>query len=342
MNLKKAMDYFLKGYSYFHRKSNCMGHPELYAVEVTNHCMMDCEMCPRRDMTRPKGHMSFELFKKIIDQTKGYTEWLWLHDFGDPLLHPEIGRLIKYAKRKGIKTRLSTNPVSITEKKAKDVIDAGLDFMHISLDGIDEETYNLLRGKNADYKKGIANVERFLDIKKKSGKKKPIVRMGIIRMKKTEESVEKFKRIWLKRGVDEIEIKDFRTWDGSVKRIINMAGEENLSKEFKDTKKKVCRQPWIHMVVLWDGRVVPCCYDFDAKYVIGDLNKESLASLWNNEKMIKLRQQQITNNFKDNRLCVTCREKEGMPPSKLYPFNKFVIKTILTTGYYHLRGILRR
>ena len=134
MKLKRAMDYFLKGYSYFHRKGRCAGYPELYAVEVTNHCLFDCEMCPRRDMKRPKGHMDFKLFKKVIDQTRGFTEWLWLHDFGDPLLHPEIGRFIKYAREKGIKTRLSTNPISITEKKAKEFIEAGLDFIHISLD----------------------------------------------------------------------------------------------------------------------------------------------------------------------------------------------------------------
>jgi radical SAM protein with 4Fe4S-binding SPASM domain len=299
-------------------------------------------MCPRDIMTRPKGYMAFELFKKIVDQTKGCTEWLWLHHMGDPMLHPKVGDFIRYAKSKGIKTRLSTNPVCLTDKKVKEILDAGLDFIHISLDGMDNETYKLLRGKNADYEKAVKNTERLLDTKRKLGLKTPVVRMGIIRMKKTENSVDKFKEFWLKRGVNEIEIKDFRTWDGSIKEIIDLAGEENLSKEFKHQKKFSCRQPWLHLVFLWDGRVVPCCYDYDGKYVIGDLNKESLESIWNNKSMLRLRQQQKSNNFEGNQLCASCKEREGSPPSKFYPFNMYTFKTIFNLSKNYLRGIFKR
>ncbi len=71
------------------------------------------------------------------------------------------------------------------------------------------------------------------------------------------------------------------------------------------------------------------------------MNKEPLSSIWNNKRMIKLRQQLMTNNYKGNTLCITCKEREGEPPSKLYPFNWFVIKTILRSGHSKLREMLK-
>ncbi|MBU0894626.1 MAG: SPASM domain-containing protein [Nanoarchaeota archaeon] len=329
MNLKQFVNKFLNFYSYFHRKIKCLGYPEVYNIEPTNHCPMKCIMCPRKYMKRKLGHMDINLYKKIIDQLKGYTPSIGLHHFGESLLHPKLDKMIKYAKEKRIKTFISVNASVINLEMAKKIIDAGLDKLHISLDGTDPVMYKRIRGITANYEKAVSNINEIIKYKRK--RKKPLIVIAMINMKITKNKIKEFKKKWDKQGVDEVEIKDFVTWEGSSKDIERLADKEQLSKAFHKRSPYPCVRAWHRMTILWDGRVVPCCYDYDAKYVLGDLNKESLKEIWNNQKMKKLRTQHIKNDFKSNDLCKNCKEKNGMPKSKLYPLNfVFLIKRIKT------------
>jgi radical SAM protein with 4Fe4S-binding SPASM domain len=339
MNIRRMHNLYVRGYSYFHRKDHCLGQPEVLAIEATNACMMDCEMCPRREMTRPVGNMDSGLFRKIVDEAKEYSEWIWLHLLGDPLLHPQIEQLIKYANIKGIKTRISTNPNCLTERKSRAIIEAGLDLIHISVDGIDNETYKSVRGKNADYGQAMVNIERLIQLRNDTVKHRPIIRIAIIRMKKTANYIDEFKRIWSDKGVDDIIVTDYITWDGSVQRIVNEAGDTNLSSEYRDSSKRTCFLPWLSVEILWDGRVVPCCFDSDGKNVLGDMNNESLESIWNNQSMLALRKQHITFNYQANYLCASCREKQGAPESRLYPINRYVIERIASSGRKRIESL---
>jgi radical SAM protein with 4Fe4S-binding SPASM domain len=342
MNIRKLMNLYRKGYSYFHRNERCAGQPEVFAIEATNACMMDCEMCPRREMTRPVGHMDLELFKKIIDEAQEYSEWIWLHLFGDPLLHPQIDQLIRYAKSKGIKTRISTNPNCLTEQKSRAIIDAGLDLIHIALDGVDNESYQSVRGKNAHYDQALVNITRLVQIRKEMGLHKPIIRVAIIRMEKTKAHIDEFKRFWSDKGVDEIKVINYITWDGSVQRIIDFAGDSNLSSAYKNPIQRTCLLPWLSVAIMWDGRVVPCCFDSDGKNVLGDLNHQTLKEIWNSQPMLALRKQHISFDYANNNLCAYCKEKKGAPPSRFFPFNLYVMGKIYNIGLSRIRTLLNK
>ena len=278
---------------------------------------MSCIMCPRKYMKRKVGFMDFNLYKKIIDQLQGYTHAIWLHHFGESLLHPKIDKFIEYAKKNKIKTQLSINPILLNKQNTQKILN--LDYLHISLDGTTEETYKKLRGKNADYKKAVKLIYEFLQ-----NKNKPYTTLAIIRMKETENELESFKKQWRNSGINNIEIKEFTTWDGSIKQIQKLASE--FSEAYKKKLSYPCVRPWHRLTILWDGRVVPCCYDYDAKYVLGDLNNQSLKEIWNSEEILELRRQNIFNDFKNNKLCINCNEKYGMPASKLYPLNPIFLK----------------
>jgi radical SAM protein with 4Fe4S-binding SPASM domain len=51
----------------------------------------------------------------------------------------------------------------------------------------------------------------------------------------------------------------------------------------------LCRAPWRSVVVLWDGKVVPCCHDANGETVLGDLNRSTLAEIWGGEAAAALR-----------------------------------------------------
>ncbi len=109
--------------------------------------------------------------------------------------------MIDYAKSKKIKTQLSINPVLLNKKNISKIKD--LDYLHISLDGTNEETYKKLRGKNADYKQAVSYIKNFL-----KPKKRPYTTIAIIKLKETEKELEDFKKQWQNSGINNIEISN--------------------------------------------------------------------------------------------------------------------------------------
>jgi radical SAM protein with 4Fe4S-binding SPASM domain len=319
MNLKIFKNNILTNISYIFKLEKNLGKPFIRALEPTNSCMMDCIMCPRKSMKRKVEFMKMDLFKKIIDQAK-WNESIWLHFFGESLLHPKICEMIKYSNDKGIKARLSVNPKLLSEKMAEKLIDAGLNDLHISLDAMDDKTYKDLRGKNANYDEAVKNINTMLMVKNKK-KSKMIIELSFIRMKINKNLAENFRKMWgNKKGLDFVKIKNFTTWDSSDESIINLGDEDTYSDMFKGLKiRNYCSEPWLAVSITADGKVVPCCFDCHQKYVLGDLNTESLEKIWNNERMMLLRRQIKNKKFNENNLCKSCKEHMELSVLRLRP-----------------------
>ena len=118
-----------------------------------------------------------------------------------------------------------------------------------------------------------------------------------------EKYLSSFKKQWQKPGVDKVSTKSINTFGGSIKEV---NGKKN--EDIKWDYQGVCWEPWHGLHILWDGKVVPCCWDYDGKYILGDLNKQTLEEIWNGKKMQELRKQCATNNFTIP-ICVKCTEK---------------------------------
>jgi uncharacterized Fe-S cluster-containing radical SAM superfamily enzyme len=96
-------------------------------------------------MTREDGFMDFELFKKVIDESPG-LEHLCMHNWGEPLLHKDIFRMIDYAKAAGIAwVVMNTNGTLLTDKMIQRIVESGLDIIRFSIDG-SAETFKKIRG----------------------------------------------------------------------------------------------------------------------------------------------------------------------------------------------------
>jgi radical SAM protein with 4Fe4S-binding SPASM domain len=312
-----------KYYSYLNRDIKVDTSAAVFSIETTNFCPMKCIMCPRTTkMTRGLGHMDFELFKRIVHQAKKFTHYVQLHHFGDPLMNPNQELYIDYCEKHGITTRMSINPLLLTEERSKKLLKSNLAELYISLDGGDDESYKAIRGQAADYAKAIENIKRFAQLKTEMGKKTPYVLIGMVLMGSTENNVENFEKMWDIPGVDERVIKKFSSF-GANEDIAELGTTEGKEILFKE-KPYPCYKPWKNFTVTWDGKVVPCCYDYDKLYVIGDLKEESLDQIWNNQRMQDLRRQHVTGDFGENTLCGECLERHGCPgfdqPAKLAAF----------------------
>ena len=169
--------------------------PNMIHIEPTNHCNLQCVMCPQpRDMTRVKGTMELKMFKDIINELRNTpAEFVYLHQFGESLLVNDVYEMIDYAEDANIRAGMSTNAVALNEKNSKRLLNSKLSFLTLSLDGGKQEIYDKFRPGDS-WERVEKNVFKFLDLRKKmTNEKSPFVVVQTISMKGNENSIQNLK-----------------------------------------------------------------------------------------------------------------------------------------------------
>jgi MoaA/NifB/PqqE/SkfB family radical SAM enzyme len=263
--------------------------PEIVQIESTNICNAKCVFCPRDEMHRRQGIMTVDLFKKIVDECAelGITH-VRMHNYGEAFMDRRLVEKVKYAKDKGIKeVGLISNGSLITEPVARGMIDAGLDAINISVDASGKEVFEATRiGLN--YDKVIANIERLIRLRGASGKRRPKLILSFVRQNNSADE-QAFIEHW-RSIADKIHITDLHNWAGTL----NTESDVNYP----------CYRPWLTFTVLWDGRVSLCCADFDGRTILGNLNTQSIAEVWNAETYRQVRREHLESGGPD--VCRAC------------------------------------
>ncbi len=268
-------------------------------VEPTSWCNLACSMCPNKDLDKKqKGYMDFGLFRKIIDEASRFVFDIHLLHRGESLLHPDFFRMVRYARRAGIITRFHTNGTLLDEDNSRRLIESGLDQFAFSFDGYDAETYERIRVR-ADFEKTVANIIRFLEIKKEMGARRPVTILELIDFpglfrgegkKKREAFLARFWGLPL----DKIKVKNLHNWAGD-KGAARPAG-----------RYLPCTFLWQALIIFWDGSVLPCTQDFHGLYPVGNVRDSSLAEIWNGERMRELRRRVAAADIKGLAACEQC------------------------------------
>jgi hypothetical protein len=258
--------------------------PAVLLIENTNACNAHCVMCPREKLTRKPGVMAFALFEKIIREVSEVKRKpiVHLHGFGEPLLDESLPDRIRLAKALGIThTYLVTNASLLFPETAKKIIDAGLDEMKISFCGTDDDSYNrTMRG--LDFKTALNNIIEFVTIRKEMKKKTPKLILQYLPQKTNGAAIKDFKL--LGRAVLDKKMGDCL----NVSALDNFGGGRDYN-PVKGNIASVCFYPWSALSVLWDGRAVTCCVDYNGVQEIGDLNSQTVAEIWNGPVMSGIR-----------------------------------------------------
>jgi len=267
-------------------------------IEPTNTCNLRCTFCFVTDgMTRDGGFMDFNLFKKIIDDCTD-LEHLCMHNWGEPLLHKDIFRMIEYAKNKGVNyVVMNTNGTLLTDKMINRIVNSKLDIIRFSIDG-SAETFKRVRG--VELENIEKNIKKLKIIKEK---KRPELKMGVVFTveEDTEGDAEEYINHWEK-IVDHVRLQP---------------------KLITSPRTEVCPEPfgkdYGKLVVLWDGRVIPCCVDYNANLMIGNIQNDTIPNLWKSEKLNILREQHLKGEFPDT--CANCNECESNKADKRFFVN---------------------
>jgi len=291
-NNKKIINFFRAEISRMMRKKDLKSLPIALNIEPTTRCNLKCPMCwrtyikPVRDID-----LTFENYKKIIDQVANTLLFLFLWNWGEPLLHKDIAQMVEYAKNKGIFVSLSTNAFFLDEKAINEMISSGLDHMIISLDAATKETYLQCR-PGSDFNKVTNNIKNLIAKKRQKKSILPFINLQFIVMKMNETELIQAKNLGKELGVDKV---SFKKLDAPIKHLREKLSPVN--KKFKPdvygkkTRNLKCFRPWFHCVINSDGDVIPCCHDFTFKYVLGNVFKESFGKIWHNKEYTGFRRQ---------------------------------------------------
>jgi MoaA/NifB/PqqE/SkfB family radical SAM enzyme len=263
--------------------------PEIVQIEATNICNAKCVFCPRDDMHRKQGIMSFELFRKIVDECAelGITH-IRMHNYGEAFVDKRLVEKVRYAKDKGIReVGAISNGSLLTEPVVRGMIEAGLDAINISVDASGKETFESTR-IGLKYDKVIANIERLVRIRQELGKRRPKLILSFVRQNNDADE-QAFIEHW-KKIADKIHVTDLHNWAGTL-----------------NTESDVtypCYRPWLTFTALWDGRVSLCCADFDGRVVLGDLNTSSIQDIWNSDRYRQVRREHLESGGPE--ICRSC------------------------------------
>jgi radical SAM protein with 4Fe4S-binding SPASM domain len=247
-------------------------------IESTNACNLKCPYCASSSNLwgdNKKGFMDFDLFKKIIDEA--VSECCYCVKFslrGEPLLHPQLPEMIKYAVDSGIiDCYFNTNGMLLTEDMINMLIEAGLPRLSVSIDGWDKASFEKNR-LGADYNIVVKNIENLLRIRNISNFSYPKVRVQAVMLPDMKLHWHEYVNFW-KNISDEVGYLDARDeGTGFDHRGIT---ESNFS----------CPFLWQRMTILWDGTLLPCLMhgveDFNLM-TFGNAKDISIKESWNSIK----------------------------------------------------------
>ncbi len=310
--------------------------PAVLYIETTNRCDSLCQTCIRTFRTlEPPKDLTLAEMVRIVDQIPRLTLVL-LHGIGEPLLNPDLFRMITYLKGRGSTVVFNSDAIGLSEKRRRGLIESGLDELRVSMDAATPETYRAIRGV-AMFDRVVENVTALAHLKKKLGVALPKISLWFTVMKRNLAELPDFIRLAAKAGAAQVNVQrlvhygeGFAVQDQSLYGMLtameaemlaeatrlcqemgiglsasgNTTPEESLTPEERERPWSGCQRPWSLSYITANGNVLPCCISpWTAKdyrgLILGNALTGPFAEIWNGERYQKFRTQFETYNAPD-------------------------------------------
>ena len=270
--------------------------PRVVFIEVTNHCNLRCQTCPRTfgAFEEPKT-LSWENFRHIVGQFPEMQRAV-LHGIGEPLINQNLPSMIRYLKSRGMTVLFNTNATLLDEKWARALIASGLDELRCSLDAAEPHTYAQIRGLPL-FPQITQNLKRFTELQRALHISGPQVSLWMTGMRENIGELPDLVRLAAQVGVRQVYLQRlvyfldhpqaprwlksehalFDDHDAPMDRVI--AAAEKVGRELGVTLKASgatdprhmlrsahSPRPWADCLRLWtsayvtaNGNCLPCC-----------------------------------------------------------------------------------
>ncbi len=270
-------------------------------IEITNNCNLNCSFCSKDNL--PKKEMHIDDFDTIIKKIKDYTDSIYLHVKGEPLLHSKLDDILSICDKYHMKVCITTNGTLLLKKK--DILLKH----HIKQINISLHSENRVN----NYFETV-----FLSCDDLSSKTNIIYRiwtLPTLNLDKISTNI-----------VDKIndhyhlskEVQEKILHDKNIKikdKIYLDKDYEFIWPEINDTKCNLgtCLGTRSHIAILVDGTVVPCCLDSSGVIKLGNIFSDKMDDIINSE-LFKRINRGFQNNKIEADLCKSCTYR--------YRFNK--------------------
>ncbi len=289
-------------------KYNC----HFIKIDVTNTCNLSCPLCPnsyrRNKESIPVKNMSLKDFCDFINEMKTPPRSIGFGVNNEPLLNKDIFSMINFVNKKNITTTLFSNFTLSNNYSAETIINSGIKYICIGLDGIDQQSYSKYRiGGNFDTV--INSIKQIQEYKKLHNSEFPKIKIIFIVFKHNENLIEKAKKLFADMETPVFFRRTdlyagFEDWF-PVKFEQKNSNEDRIPVQHNKTDA-ICTEPFFSVTIDAFGNVYPCCGDGAFDFSVGNIFKESFDNIWNCEKMYNIRNVLQKKGNATNIPCINC------------------------------------
>jgi len=314
--LKVTLSYVVSGII---KRPIVWGNPWFVSMEPASVCNLGCPQCPvgAGDISREKKFMDLADYNTLLEKISGKTTILSMYFQGEPLMHKEFGEFVRLASERNIYTQSSTNGQFLTERVCRGLVNSGLDRIIISLDGADQETYQVYR-RGGDFQKVEDGIRTLNRIRVETGKKNPLLIVQFLVFEHNRDQISKVKDLARNWGADRVWIKSAQIeylesadqWVPAESEYSRYQRVPSGEWKRKGKLRNRCRRLWETMVITSDGLIVPCCFDKYAEFPMGKIRDQGVAGIWKSKSYQDFRKQ-VLSNRKETAICNNCTEGTG-------------------------------
>lgn len=281
--------------------------PDHIQIQTITGCNASCIFCPNGKTRRniPKGRrMDWDLYRSLVDQSiamgiRRYSVYL----MNEPMLDRELPERVAYITariKKPQYVKVTSHGGLLTERMARGLLDSGLNKLKISVQSLNADTYRQIMGLPLE--KTLKNIDRFLALKKQGGYKGPKLEIVMVDAVQTHEGIFRMRQYWQDRDIALY-----------IEPVENRANQPNIRDTAVGAQKlkafSWCRRLMEQIYILYDGRMVQCCADWEQQSVMGDLTKEKLSDIWHGKRYSDYRRRFAAGDVR-GMICAGCQKQK--------------------------------
>ena len=303
--------------------------PTFVSVEPANFCQLHCPECPVGIASSPNSPianrlMTMELFHSILDDVKEHAHTMQFYFQGEPLLNKQLPEMIAMAHQVGLYTIVSTNAQALNRSTAEALVKSGLNRIIISIDGFSEESYAAYR-IGGSLHKALEGLQHLANAKAELHSRIRI-ELQVLRLRSNEHEWDWIKKNYKKLGATHLVFKTAQLYNFEHGHPL-MPTDERYSRYRKTADGTyvhkssplhstpytihrafgaLCLRLWSGCVISTTGEVLPCCYDKEHKYSLGNLVNQSLMGIFHSKKANALRAKVLKDRNHLPEMCKNC------------------------------------
>ncbi|GIP46484.1 MULTISPECIES: radical SAM/SPASM domain-containing protein [Paenibacillus] len=261
-----------------------------FYIETTSICNLACSFCPPTH--RQAQFIKIEDFRKILDDIKPHTDYIYFHVKGEPLLHPKIDQLLDISHEKGFKVNITTNGTLLPKVRHKLLGKPALRQMNFSLHSFDghegsTDREGYLKSVLSFVREAVASSDLIVSFRLWNLTQDNETNLQRMRNRETLEIIEQ--EFDLDYRIEE------KVMPGSGVRLAERI-YLNQDHEFEwpdlqapeDDGKGFCHALRNQAGILVDGTVIPCCLDGEGVINLGNVYQTPFSEIVEGERANRL------------------------------------------------------